>query len=344
MYATCLFCNAPFGANEALETLPVGRRIAFDARRGRLWVVCRRCERWNLTPLDERWEAIEDAERLFSRTRLRVSTDNIGMARCPDGTDLVRIGAPQRPEFAAWRYGDQFGRRRRRAIALGGVGAVAAVAAVPFAVPAALTALWSGGIYVAGYVSAGVQVPYQAARDWLLSERIVARVPVPRGAPFVDAAGAPVGVSPVAVRVRHLRESRLVPDAAAGVRLALQHEEGESELDGVAAAGALSVLLARANQWGASRAQVREAVGAIEQRGDALGWLRTAARRSSRPGGRVMAEWRRVGAFALTPTERLAVEMALHEEQERAVLEGELAHLAEAWQDAEEIAAIADGL
>ena len=52
MHATCLFCDAPFGANEALETLPVGRRIAFDPAKGRLWVVCRRCERWNLTPLE----------------------------------------------------------------------------------------------------------------------------------------------------------------------------------------------------------------------------------------------------------------------------------------------------
>ncbi|MGZ8493517.1 MAG: hypothetical protein ACXWZS_15060, partial [Gemmatirosa sp.] len=107
---------------------------------------------------------------------------------------------------------------------------------------------------------------------------------------------------------------------------------------------ALGMLLARANAWGASSGQVREAVHAIDERGDALGWLHAAARRSSRPGGRVMAEWRRVGAFALTPVERLAVEMALHEEQERRVLEGELELLAEAWRDAEEIAGIADAL
>lgn len=35
----------------------------------------------------------------------------------------MRIGPALRPEFAAWRYGDQFGRRRRRAI-LYGVGGV----------------------------------------------------------------------------------------------------------------------------------------------------------------------------------------------------------------------------
>src|SRR5262245_13275085 len=131
MYSTCLFCNSDLGSNEALEDFPVGRRLAFDARKGRLWVVCRECERWNLTPLEERWEAIEQAERQFSVTKQRVSTDNIGLARLRDGTELVRIGEPQRPEFAAWRYGDQFGRRRRRQILLvgGGLGVLGALIA-----------------------------------------------------------------------------------------------------------------------------------------------------------------------------------------------------------------------
>src|SRR5690606_5727839 len=69
LYSTCIFCNGALGTNEVLEDFPVGRRIAFDAARGRLWVVCRRCERWNLSPIEERWEAIEAAERIFRETR-----------------------------------------------------------------------------------------------------------------------------------------------------------------------------------------------------------------------------------------------------------------------------------
>src|ERR671939_76242 len=126
MYASCLFCTADLGRNQAVEYFPVGRRLAYDAAKGRLWVVCRRCERWNLTPLEERWEAIEECERLFAATRLRVSTDNVGLARLREGLELVRIGAPQRPEFAAWRYGDQFGRRRRRHLAYSAAGNPAA--------------------------------------------------------------------------------------------------------------------------------------------------------------------------------------------------------------------------
>src|SRR5919198_5999863 len=129
MYSTCLFCHHDLGKNEVVEQFPVGRRVAFDAAKGRLWVVCRKCERWNLTPLDERWEAVEEAERLYRDTRRRVATAEIGLARLADGTELVRIGAPLRPEFAAWRYGDQFGRRRRRQMLIAGAG-IAAVGGV----------------------------------------------------------------------------------------------------------------------------------------------------------------------------------------------------------------------
>jgi len=52
MYSTCLFCHAHLGANAVLERFPVGRRLAFDPARGRLWVVCRKGGRWNLAPAE----------------------------------------------------------------------------------------------------------------------------------------------------------------------------------------------------------------------------------------------------------------------------------------------------
>ena len=114
VYHTCLYCTKELGANDVLETLPIGRRVAFDAAQGRLWVVCRSCEKWNLVPFDTRLETIDACERLFADTRLRFSTDNIGLARVREGLELVRVGPALRPEFAAWRYGDRFGSRRRR--------------------------------------------------------------------------------------------------------------------------------------------------------------------------------------------------------------------------------------
>jgi len=59
VYHTCLYCTKDLGGNQILETLPIGRRVAFDAAQGRLWVVCRSCEKWNLVPFDTRLETIE---------------------------------------------------------------------------------------------------------------------------------------------------------------------------------------------------------------------------------------------------------------------------------------------
>jgi hypothetical protein len=128
LYSTCIFCHSSLGQNEAIENFPVGRRLAFDSSKGRLWAVSSKCGRWNLTPLEERWEAIEDCERLFRGTILRSSTDQIGLARIREGTDLIRIGKPLRPEFAAWRYGRYLRHRRRMMYAAGGITAAAKVA------------------------------------------------------------------------------------------------------------------------------------------------------------------------------------------------------------------------
>jgi len=124
MYSTCLFCAQRLGGNEVLEHFPVGRRLAFDPAKGRLWVVCRSCERGNLSPLETRWEAIEEADRAYRSARLRVSTDNIGLAQLSEGLELVRVGTPPQAELVAWRYGDQFGRRHRRYVALASLAGV----------------------------------------------------------------------------------------------------------------------------------------------------------------------------------------------------------------------------
>ena len=105
MYSACLYCQSYLGRNELLPRFPVGKRLAFDGAKGRLWVICGSCARWNLSPLEERWESIDECERRFRRTRIRVSTDNIGLVELPEGTTLIRIGKPLFPEFAAWRYG-----------------------------------------------------------------------------------------------------------------------------------------------------------------------------------------------------------------------------------------------
>ena len=337
MYSTCLFCNRSLGRNRVIETFPVGRRLAFDADRGRLWVVCRRCERWNLSPLEERWEAIEDCERLYRETRLRVSTDNIGLARVGEELELVRIGRPVRGEFAAWRYGDQFGRRRRRAIVYttAGVGALGLLAA--------------GGL-AAGISLGGGYWGFSQAIQGLNNERTASRLR--------DAQGRQVRV-----QLKHLERSRFVPaDTPEGWELQVRYTPGWSAgistgpgevmvVSGPQAVAMAGRLMARANRRGGKKETISQAVRRIESVGHPEAYLREASReaerlRAEKAGGSAKKrEKTAAGTLAKLPGEiRLAVEMATQEEAERRAMEGELAMLEEAWRQAEEIAGIADNL
>ncbi|MDF1503328.1 hypothetical protein, partial [Roseisolibacter sp. H3M3-2] len=117
----------------------------------------------------------------------------------------------------------------------------------------------------------------------------------------------------------------------------------EVTLTGAAAAEAARVLLPLVNGSGARAARVRDAVGALEELGGPEAAFPRAAARVREWGAR--QTFGDTGALLFLPEEvRLALEMAAHEDQERRALEGELAALEGAWQDAERIAAIADGL
>lgn len=101
-------------------------------------VICRSCESWNLSPLEQRWEAVEECERAYRATPIRVSTDNIGLATVSPMLDLVRVGKPLRPEFAAWRYGSRMRRHRWQRAASASTGALVNGAAMAFGTVAAL--------------------------------------------------------------------------------------------------------------------------------------------------------------------------------------------------------------
>ena len=326
MYSTCLYCNDSLGANEVVETFPVGRRLAFDQAKGRLWVVCRKCEKWNLSPLEERWEAIEQCERLFHDARKRVSTDNIGLARLREGLELVRIGEPMRPEFAAWRYGDQFGRRRKRAILIG-VGA----------------ATVGGGVLVAG-MAAGVLT----GGGWGLYQGANALYEVIRKKRRIAVVTGPTGKR-LTVQGEHTDKTRIVPVTNGGWSLDLHYKGGQVMLEGEYARRATALIMPKVNAGGGGRDKVQEAVNRIETSGDPERFL-TAVARTPVPKVEPTA-WRRwpkqplVGGISKMPLEtRLAVEMAVNEENERQALEGELALLELEWKEAEEIAGIADRL
>ncbi|WP_419164621.1 hypothetical protein [Candidatus Palauibacter sp.] len=354
MYTTCIFCHGDLDRNEAIEEFPVGRRLAFDGAKGRLWVVCRRCERWNLSPLETRWEAIEACERAFESTRMRVASDNIGLAKLKEGLVLVRVGDPVRQEFAAWRYGDQFGRRRRRAMLVTG---------------AAVTA--GGAIAIGGAVagfSLGAFGGVPAAMQSWYRERLILQLR--------DESG-----DPIQILRKHLYTSRLVPENdGPGWSLRVDHLPGWDKrsdrlrawflgrpkgfrgqretmiVHGPEAIGLAGQLMAHANRRGGVARAVRQAVARIEDAGHpeaflpkaaevALRDLRQSRKRKWSPKKIEKMSKPLPGSLAgLKVDMRLAIEMATHEQAEREALEGELKELEARWREAEEIARIADNL
>lgn len=333
MYSTCLFCKTNLGANEAVEHFPVGRRLAFDGAKGRLWVVCRKCERWNLTPIEERWEAIEECERCYRETKLRVSTDQIGLARLSEGLELVRIGKPLRPEFAAWRYGDQFGRRRRRSILQMSALAVG-VAAIPAIGPMLGVSIGAVGLTLYQIPSFGVTM-YRR-------KRIAARFPAPDGSLLLVRGEdveqtvmlPPNKLEPWGLRITHrkYKDSDLAWwDAAKTV------------VRGEDAIRAAVQLLPHLNRRGASARVVGDAVKLAAENEDATVSFEAAANLAA-----TKRSWNDYGKGAMLakipPELRLALEMVSHEDSERRALEGELQLLEQAWRDAEEIAGISDNL
>lgn len=332
MFSTCLYCHTNLGRNEMVESFPIGRRLAFDVSRGRLWVICRHCHNWNLSPLEQRWAAVEECERAYRATTIRVSTDNIGLATLAPQLDLVRVGKPLRPEFAAWRYGSRMRHRRWERFTNATATTVSNSAALAVGAAAALmgvAAVATGS----RLVKSALQHPLEQVEARLNFDRVLAHVRTPDGALRK-------------LRFSHVARLEIVSNHDRGdwfFRVA--HQDGVLDLDSNSAGPIAGQLLARLNLRGGTPGQLQHATRLITDAGDAdhfirnSGMLRQVRRRKN------SIFWDdNVGVLGLTVTERLALEMAVHEDAERLAMQGELTALESAWRDAEQIAAIADSL
>jgi hypothetical protein len=308
MYTTCAFCNAAFGGDGGPSGLGVGRRIAFDEWKGRLWVVCPKCARWNLTPLDDRIERIEAVARVARDGRLLASTEQVALLRW-DRYDLIRVGKPPRVELAGWRYGERLkARSRERAKVV---------------VPLTLAAL---GIGIAANAAVGGSFGFliwnvRDAADWLYV-RIVGNRRVQLGEPPIcDRCG-----SLLTLKAKHVQYARVVPDAHhdLGVLVSCPKCHGEAALlTGPDAEVTLRQGLAFLNVRLSSRRKAAEAAQVVDHAGGPDRLIRDVARRE-------------LTLRSLRPERQLALEMAVDEEAEIAELERQ-------WRAAEELAEIADG-
>lgn len=308
MYTSCAFCNATLDGDGGPSGLGVGRRLAFDEWRARLWVVCPKCSRWNLTPLDDRLERIEAVARAAADARLLASTEQVALLRW-QRYDLIRIGKPLRVELAGWRYGERLrARNRERAKVV---------------VPLTLAAV---GLGVAANVALGGSFGFLAwnlgrtADDiyvWMVGTRPVRLVEPP----ICDHCG-----TILRLRTRHVQHARVVPDSHQDLAVLVScptcHREA-ALLTGADAHALLRQGLAYLNVRRSSRRKAEDAARVVDEAGGADQLIKNVARRE-------------LTLRSLRPEGRLALEMAVDERAEVLELERQ-------WHEAEEIAEIADG-
>jgi hypothetical protein len=316
LYSTCIFCHSSLGKNEAIEQFPIGRKLAFDGAKGRLWAVCAKCGRWNLTPIEERWEAIEECEKQFRGTILRSSTDHIGLARVREGTDLIRIGEPLRPEFAAWRYAHHFRRRMRLQ---------QASVAGSMALSLAATAL-TGSLFSFGGLGAPLIFKLITRRSELGRARkfIVQRAEQGFGRRIWRQEGVGVRIIPT------------TDEQGWGIRFSLDAKF--LDFHGRDALHTAQIIAPAMNATGARTSDVNLAVREIEIAKSPEMYFRKFLKYGQSKG------WSYTGIAEFPTHMRLALEMSAHEESERIAIEGELAQLEADWKEAEEIASISDNM
>lgn len=308
MYRTCAFCNGKLDGDGGPSGLGVGRRLAFDEWKGRLWVICPRCSRWNLAPLDDRLERIEAVARAAGEGRVAAATEQVALIRWQT-YDLVRVGKPRRLEFATWRYGERLRARRREQLKFV---LPVTVAAVGLAVAVNVAAGGSVGVFVWNMPNIA-RMMYTG----MVGRRRVTLVEPP----ICERCG-----TVLQLQAKHMAYARVVRQTQQDVGVILScprcHAEGAMLMGHEAQAalrqGLTYLALARGRQQ-----RVEEAARLVESAGGPDQLIADVARRA-------------LTLRSLAGERRLALEMAVDERLEIEELERQ-------WKEAEEIAEIADG-
>lgn len=326
MLQNCLVCAAPFPDEQVLEHLPRGERVAYDAERGRLWLVCTACRRWSLIPLEARWEALEELEKAVTdRGRVLSSTDRIALVKVGP-LEVVRVGGANRTEEAWWRYGRELVSRRQSYTKLSTVAAVGTGAVM-------LGGWATGGIGVFGAWMLWNHAPdgVRNAARWLRFGSTAWR-----GEGQCAACGARLRK----VAFKESGQLFLVPNREAEggdpARVVYRcprcaaFEDGGIALSRSDGERVLKKILAHRHFAGATERRVKSATRLIEEAGSPRDLTRILVK-----DGRRLNDLQRTGAIAL--------EIAANESSEERLLELELSELEAVWRQEEELARIIDG-
>jgi hypothetical protein len=311
MFTTCGFCAGSLGGDGGASGLGVGRRFAYDAHRSRAWVICQRCARWNLTPFDSRETVIGAIETMADSGRVAATSEHVALVRV-GSYDVVRVGQPRRPEYATWRYGERVKARERERL--------------KFIIPA--TAVAIGGM-VAFNFAVGGGMAYMLGQVPGMADSLYTNIVGNRKVPNIEPPVCERCSQPMVLRAKHLQHARLTHTNHADLALLLSCPSCKvygAQIEGPEAEQALRAGLTFVNLKKGKRVKrkAEEAAGYVDRHGGPEQFIRLTTR-IEKPVG------------SLVGAEALALEMAVDEQ-------AELRELERQWQQAEEIANIADGL
>jgi hypothetical protein len=288
----------------------VGQRFAYDPWKCRAWVICRRCSRWNLTPYDNRLEAIGALDSMAAQGRAAAASEQVTLIRAGP-YDVVRIGKPPRVEMATWRYGERLKARQRETLKIYVPVAVVAVGAT-----VALNAAAGGGIAA---MMGNLPGMIEGITTGIIGNR---RVPVEP--PVCERCGAVMHL-----KSRHVQYARLTRTAHEDLSLLLSCPECRREgalLTGSDAERTLRTGMTYLNLKKKKNVKKKAEAAAeyLERHGGPDTFITNSIKLERRLGEYVGAE-------------ALALEMAVDEQ-------AELRELERQWRQAEELAQIADNL
>jgi hypothetical protein len=318
---TCLHCHRRFPENDVVEAFPFARRVAYDPARVRYWVVCTRCGKWSLAPIEaeDRASTVEQLERWWRGTSAHYTAGGIGVGELTPKVSVVRIGEARWDEFAAWRYADVLTRRRR---SLYGAWAQAGLGIAGL----------GGWIAISGFtvlpITAAMLLMLNGWREiWRGNRKGICRVPTLHGERSL-------------IRQEHLLSMELVRVSPTSWSVNVVHDEGVSTLSGPEGVRALGYGLPGVNLSGASSRDLRYALAVVTE----AGGPEAIVERAAQPLNQGLRGAQSVLLYRYPTPILLALEMCTQEQVERRALENELALLRSEWQEAEEIAGIAETL
>lgn len=334
MYPTCIGCGRGLGSNSIISTCRLGKRIAFDAERGRLWVICGHCDRWNLVPIEERWEAIEECQSLTNASSAAGEGAGVTAYRLSRNLTLFRVGTCDTIKLAQWRYAPLVRRRMR----------LHGLSEIIEQVSGRILALFGGSL---GYAISGWSGLILGVLAIGIAYGLLSRLEGRR----IVAFGRKDGTTPTPIRIRHLASTQIFADSEWPFFLVdVLSDDGPITLRGDRALFVAYLELVRAREDGTAD-DLRSALESLETFETSEDFIQHLTRRIARDHQRFAeterpeAQFDFSGILQRLPTRsRLGLEISLTDLIERSVSSSRLTALRSRWLEADELATIADDL